>query len=55
MYAIRSYYELYDLQEDPQEMNNLFGKSEYKELIEDLRKQLTGLQEKYRDTDRNTY
>jgi arylsulfatase A-like enzyme len=48
-------WELYDLQEDPQEMNNLYGKSDYEELTGDLKKKLTELQEQYKDTDRSTY
>lgn len=48
-------WELYDLQEDPGEMNNLYGQPEYNEVIIELKKQLEVLQEKYQDTDRSTY
>jgi len=48
-------WELYDLQDDPQEMDNLYGQPEYEELVEELKGQLVELQEKYRDTDRSTY
>ncbi len=48
-------WELYDLQEDPQEMDNLYGKKKYEGLVKELKEQLEGLQERYGDTDRSTY
>lgn len=48
-------WELYDLQEDPMEMNDLYGQEDYESLTRQLKKQLTRLQEKYDDTDRSTY
>ena len=40
-------WELYDLQEDPTEMHNLYGKSGYEKLTKKLHKQLDKLQKKY--------
>ncbi|MEC3908490.1 sulfatase [Tamlana sp. 2201CG12-4] len=48
-------WELYDLQKDPNEMNNLYHNLSYKEVIVDLKQQLQKLQEAYQDTDRTTY
>lgn len=48
-------WELYDLQEDSMEMNNLYGEEGYDELTGKLRDKLTQLQEKYEDIDRSTY
>ncbi|WP_296635690.1 sulfatase [Polaribacter sp.] len=42
-------WELYDLQTDPEEMNNLFGKPEYKVLTKQLKKRLRELQVEYED------
>ncbi|TPE43913.1 sulfatase family protein [Pontibacter mangrovi] len=42
-------WELYDLQKDPQEMHNLYGKKGYEKITAKLRKQLDGLIEKYED------
>ncbi|MCK3685595.1 sulfatase [Maribellus sp. YY47] len=42
-------WELYDLQNDPSEMNNLYGQSEYQELINELKAKLIQLQEQYQD------
>ncbi|MDN5202144.1 sulfatase [Fulvivirgaceae bacterium BMA10] len=48
-------WELYDLAQDPSEMNNLYGKEEYNTITEDLKQKLVALQEEYQDTDRSTY
>lgn len=48
-------WELYDLQHDPTEMNNLYGQQEYDTLVISLKEELQALQEKYQDTDRSTY
>jgi len=44
-------WELYDLQEDPQEVNNLYGKAGFEELTADLKIELDKLREQYGDTD----
>jgi len=46
-------WELYDLQEDPHEMNNLIDDEKYEDLIIQLRIRLTELQEEYEDTSMN--
>ncbi|MDY3070239.1 MAG: sulfatase [Parabacteroides sp.] len=43
-------WELYDLKEDPSEMNNLYGKPGYENVIKDLQKELVKLQKQYNDT-----
>ena len=48
-------WELYDLKEDPSEMNNLIDSEEHAQLIDSLRNELTKLQELYEDTDRSNY
>ncbi len=48
-------WELYDLQADPDEMNNIYEDESSTELIAEMKTQLAGLQEKYQDTDRATY
>ncbi|WP_340110686.1 sulfatase family protein [Maribellus mangrovi] len=48
-------WELYDLENDPQEMNNLIDSDDHMELIDSLKTELIRLQEKYDDTDRSTY
>ena len=42
-------WELYDLDKDPNEMNNLYKNVKYKKLIKDLKKKLKALQIKYKD------
>ncbi len=42
-------WELYDLQEDPQEMKNVFGEPEYQEIKDELMKRLRELQAQYKD------
>ena len=42
-------WELYDLQEDPQEMNNLYGQSAYEEITASLKKEIENHQEQYDD------
>ncbi len=42
-------YELYDLQEDPGELNNLYGKPEYDDLVEELRQRLKELRKETGD------
>ncbi len=43
-------WELYDLKEDPTEINNLFGQKAYEELTEELFMQMIALQKQYNDT-----
>ena len=42
-------WELYDLQEDPREMNNLYGKPGYEKITEDMMNELHKLQAQYQD------
>ena len=42
-------WELYDLEKDPNELHNLYGKEEYEGLVEELKKELKVLQEEYGD------
>ena len=44
-------WELYDLQKDPREMNNLYGKKGYEKLTASLKKQLDALISQYEDED----
>ena len=42
-------WELYDLQEDPSEMNNLYGKEGYEEITAELKTKIKELQVQYND------
>jgi arylsulfatase A-like enzyme len=42
-------WELYDLQEDPKELNNLYGKDGYDQITKELMQELKKLQEQYND------
>lgn len=44
-------WELYDLQNDPNELHNLYGQPEYEGLTDSLKVQLAGLREQYGDTE----
>lgn len=44
-----AYWELYDLGQDPNELNNLYGKPGYSKLTRKLKKQLAELQEQFED------
>lgn len=44
-------WELYDLEKDPHEMNNLINDPDYQSIAEDLKTQLEDLRKKYGDTD----
>ncbi|MEM1123129.1 MAG: sulfatase/phosphatase domain-containing protein, partial [Bacteroidota bacterium] len=51
-YKLLHYYEkgdweLYDLESDPQEMNNLYNQANYAPIVEDLKEEIKALQEKY--------
>ena len=48
-------WELFDLQTDPMEMNNLYGKSGYEETTNELRAELKRLQEQYDDPIRERF
>ena len=48
-------WELYDLETDPDEMNNIYDDPQNAALIADLKEKLDKLQEEYQDTDRSTY
>lgn len=48
-------WELYDLQTDPMEMNNLYGKPGYEKITDELRSELKRLQEVYDDPIREKY
>jgi arylsulfatase A-like enzyme len=47
-------WELYDLEKDPNEMNNIFGKPEYAEVQKNMGIRLTELQKEYDDDSMNT-
>ena len=44
-------WELYDLQKDPQEVNNVYGDPKYNAVSEKLKLELLRLQEEYADSD----
>lgn len=46
-------WELYDLEKDPSEMNNIYDDPAYAQTIVDLKNQLIGLREKYGETDKD--
>ena len=48
-------WELYDLEKDPDEINNIYDNPEYKNIIDELKKELQKLREKYKDTDETKY
>ena len=45
-------WELYDLQQDPKELNNLYGKQGYEKITSEVKAELKKLQEKYKDPTR---
>jgi len=47
-------WELYDLQQDPNELNNLYEKPEYAKTIESLKNELARLRKQYGDSDEIT-
>lgn len=49
-YDVTDSWELYDLKEDPTEMNNLYGKSGYEEVTKRMMQELERLQKQYDDT-----
>lgn len=50
-YNDEDYWEMYDLQNDPHEMSNIYGQQQYADTQEKLHKQLLRLQKDYKDTD----
>lgn len=48
-------WELYDLQEDPMEMNNIYGKPGTEDVVNQLKAELLRLQEQYDDPIREVY
>ena len=48
-------WELYDLESDPKEMNNLYGKPGYEEVTRTMMKKLAAAQEQYNDSIRFTH
>lgn len=46
-------WELYDLEKDPSEMNNLYPKPEYDGLVEELKDKLKSVREELDETDRD--
>jgi len=46
-------WELYDLQEDPQELHNVYDDDAYATVRENMHKKLAELREKYKDSDEN--
>ncbi|MCP4257991.1 MAG: sulfatase [Planctomycetes bacterium] len=44
-------WELYDMKNDPYEMNNLYGKRKYAAIIKELKTELLRLRKKYNETD----
>lgn len=48
-YYYRPEWELYDLKQDPEELNNLAGKTEYKQIMKELDEKLINWQNITRD------
>ena len=46
-------WELYDLTKDPQELNNVYGKEEYKDIANKLKEELRIQRKRYNETDTN--
>lgn len=46
-------WELYDLEKDPFEMNNIYGKPGYGQITSDLKTQLKSLRNEFKETDEN--
>ena len=54
-YNSGDFYELYDLQNDPSELDNIYGKVGYEDLADSLKNELSLLQEQYDDPVRLGY
>ncbi len=48
-YLFRSEFELYDLDKDPDEINNLINSNEHQEILESLKQELKNFQKETRD------
>jgi len=48
-------WELYDLQKDPDEINNVYNNPDYQTIVKDLKIQLQKLREQYKDTDEKKF
>jgi arylsulfatase A-like enzyme len=48
-------WELYDLKNDPDELNNLYNNKDYEDIITGLKNKLQKLREQYNDTDESRY
>lgn len=48
-YGPQQYWEFFDLETDPMELNNIYGQKKYSQLIEDHKKRLKRLIENYQD------
>jgi len=46
-------WEFYDIEKDPHEMNNLYGRSEYAQVIKELKGKLQSVREELKETDVN--
>ena len=47
-----SYWELYDLKNDPNELNNIYDDPDHADVVKDLKQQLKQLKVEYDDTDK---
>jgi arylsulfatase A-like enzyme len=54
-YHDRDFWELYDLQDDPSEMNNIYGREGYGQVTAELKAEIERLQEEYNDPVRFGY
>ena len=50
-YSDQEYWEFFDLETDPSELNNRYGDSEYKDIIDRMTEQLRETQARYLDSD----
>ena len=48
-------WELYDLKNDPDEMQNVYADKNYEKIVLKLKDKLVELQTEYKDLDRSTY
>ncbi|MBK7107025.1 MAG: sulfatase [Ignavibacteriae bacterium] len=48
-------WEFYDLEKDPDEINNVYENSDYQAIIKELKIELQNLREKYKDTDETKF
>ncbi len=48
-------WELYDLEKDPHELNNVYNDPAYADIVKELKAELQRLREKYRDTDERQF